>query len=189
MCINAHKPLFCDGSRKLVRVGSATVGGALPRRNLSVSGPEMSILESYEGAKQRNSLDHCGSVLVIDDDAWIRSVIADFLTDEGYSVNEAGDGSTGLEIAEQLQPDVILLDLALPMRSGLEVLQRLKERQPTREIPVIIVSAYAMLLVRDAAGRADGFVHKPIDLKQLLDHVNRLVRQADPRFRLLPPTS
>jgi CheY-like chemotaxis protein len=53
------------------------------------------------------------------------------------------------------------------MRSGLEVLERLKERQPTREIPVIIVSAYAMMLVGDHAGRADGVVHKPIDLKQL----------------------
>ncbi len=148
----------------------------------------MNMLQSHDGPSVRTSLDEHGTVLVIDDDAWIRSVMAEFLADEGYSVIQAGDGSSGLDLAERLQPDVILLDLALPMRSGLEVLQRLKEWQPTREIPVIIVSAYAMLLVGDHAGRADGVVHKPIDLKQLLDHVNVLVRQADARFRLLPPT-
>ncbi len=148
----------------------------------------MNVLLSAAGPGVASSLRPRGTVLVIDDDAWIRSVIAEFLADEGYTVTQAGDGSSGLDLAERLQPDVILLDLALPMRSGLEVLQRLKERQPTREIPVIIVSAYAMLLIGDHAGRADGVVHKPIDLKQLLDHVNGLVRQADPSFRLLPPT-
>ena len=91
-------------------------------------------------------------------------------------------------MAEQIQPDVILLDLALPMRSGLEVLHRLKERQPTREIPIIILSAYAMLLVRDEATSADHLLEKPFNLKELLDHVNRVVRVAHPKFRLLPPT-
>jgi len=75
----------------------------------------------------------CGTVLVIDDDEWIRAVIVDFLTDEGFAVEQAADGTTGLRIAEEVQPDVIPLYLALPMRSGLEVLQRLKERQPTRQ--------------------------------------------------------
>ena len=130
-----------------------------------------------------------GTVLIIDDDAWIRSVIAEFLTDADFSVEQAADGASGLSLAEKVQPDVILLDLALPMRSGLEVLQRLKERQPTREIPIIIVSAYAMLLVRDMVARADGLLQKPFDLKELLDQVNQVVRGADPRFRLLPPPS
>ena len=149
----------------------------------------MNLLQSHDGPSAGSSCRQRGSVLVIDDDPWIRSVIAEFLADGGYSVTEAGDGSSGLDLAKRLQPDVILLDLALPMRSGLEVLQRLKARQPTREIPVIVVSAYAMLLIGEHAGRADGGVHKPIDLRQLLDHVNGLVRQAHPRFRLLPPTA
>jgi DNA-binding response OmpR family regulator len=127
-------------------------------------------------------------VLVIDDDAWIRSIIADFLIDADFSVEQAADAASGLSLAEQVQPDVILLDLALPMRSGLEVLRCLKERQPTREIPIIIVSAYAMLLVHDGATRRDGLLQKPLDLKELLDQVNQVVRQAHPNFRLLPPT-
>ena len=129
-----------------------------------------------------------GTVLVVDDDAWLRSVVAEFLKDEGYAVIEAADAATGLRLAEQVQPDVILLDLALPMRAGLEVLHRLKECQPTREIPIIIVSAYAMLLVRDEAARAEGLVQKPFDLQELLARVNQVVRDAHPRFRLLPPT-
>ncbi len=148
----------------------------------------MSSLQSDNGPVVVGAQCRRGTALIIDDDAWIRSVIAEFLTDEGYSVTEAADGSTGLHLAERLQPDVILLDLALPMRSGLEVLQRLNDRQPTREIPVIIVSAYAMLLGADR-GRANGLVHRPIDLRQLLDDVNGLVKQAHPRFRLLPPTA
>jgi two-component system phosphate regulon response regulator PhoB len=130
-----------------------------------------------------------GTVLIIDDDAWIRSVIAELLIDADFSVEQAADSATGFSLAEQVQPDVILLDLALPMHSGLEVLQRMKEHHPTREIPVIIVSAYAMLLVRDKAARADGLLQQPIDLKELLNKVNQVVRGADPRFRLLPPTS
>ncbi len=129
-----------------------------------------------------------GSVLIIDDDAWMRSVIAEFLLDEGYVVDEAADGATGLHMAEALEPDVVLLDLALPVRSGLEVLRRLKERSATRHIPVIVVSAYATLLVRDDEARPEGLLQKPVDLKELLDQVNGLIRAADPKFRLLPPT-
>ena len=132
---------------------------------------------------------HRGNVLVIDDDEWLRSVMVDFLAEQGYTVEQAADGSAGLRLAEQLQPDVILLDLALPMRSGLEVLHRLKERQPTREIPVIIVSAYAMLVVGDPAAYGDHLLHEPLDLKALLDRVNQVVKEAHPRFRLLPPTA
>ena len=130
-----------------------------------------------------------GIALVIDDDAWIRSVIAEFLAEQGYTVEQAADGSAGLHMAEQVQPDVILLDLALPMRAGLDVLHRLKERRPTRDIPIIIVSAYAMLVVGDPVVHADHQLKEPLDLKALLDRVNQVVKEAHPRFRLLPPIS
>ena len=117
-------------------------------------------------------------VLVIDDDKYIRSAIAELLTYEGYEVHQAEDGATGLVIAERLQPDLILLDLALPERSGLEVLQRVKESQPTRDIPVIIVSAYATLLLRVEATRAAGVLHKPFEFQELLNRVNEVARQT-----------
>jgi CheY-like chemotaxis protein len=76
-------------------------------------------------------------------------------------------------LAGERHPELILLDLALPGRSGLEVLNTLKESQPTREIPVIIVSAYALLLAGTAVGRADGLVQKPFDLTDLLLRVKQ----------------
>ncbi len=107
-------------------------------------------------------------VLVVDDDEWIRSIITEMLVAEGYAVSQARNGATALELAERLQPSIILLDLALPGRSGLEVLQELKDRRPTYDIPVLVVSAYAMLLLGKDARRADGVIQKPFDLAKLL---------------------
>ena len=78
------------------------------------------------------------TVLVVEDDPWIRSLMADLLAGEGYSVVQASDGRAGLEMAEMNDPDVILLDLAMPEKSGLDVLHELKSSKPTRDIPVIV---------------------------------------------------
>ncbi len=115
-------------------------------------------------------------VLVVDDDEWIRSIITEMLVAEGYAVSQARNGATALELAERLQPSIILLDLALPGRSGLEVLQELKDRRPTYDIPVLVVSAYAMLLLGKDARRADGVIQKPFDLAKLLNEVEHVSR-------------
>ena len=115
-------------------------------------------------------------VLVIDDDAWIRPTMRDVLVSGGYSVAEASDGATAVDIAERLQPGVILLDLALPKRSGVEVLKELKQRRPTQDIPVLVVSAYAMLILGQYARRADGVIQKPFDLAELLKAVEHASR-------------
>jgi CheY-like chemotaxis protein len=113
------------------------------------------------------------TVLVVEDDPWIRSLMADLLAGEGYSVVQASDGKAGLELAEENEPDVILLDLAMPEKSGLDVLHELKNSQPTSDIPVIIVSAYAMLMMGSDARRADGVIQKPFDLADLLVQVEQ----------------
>jgi CheY-like chemotaxis protein len=112
-------------------------------------------------------------VLVVEDDPWIRSLMADLLAGEGYSVVQASDGKAGLDLAEQNDPDVILLDLAMPEKSGLDVLHELKSSKPTRDIPVIVVSAYAMLMMGSDARRADGVIQKPFDLADLLMQVEQ----------------
>jgi CheY-like chemotaxis protein len=113
------------------------------------------------------------TVLVVEDDPWIRSLMADLLAGEGYSVVQASDGKAGLEMAEESEPDVILLDLAMPEKSGLDVLHELKSSKPTRDIPVIVVSAYAMLMMGSDARRADGVIQKPFDLADLLLQVEQ----------------
>src|SRR5438046_9075039 len=96
------------------------------------------------------------TVLVVEDDPWIRSLMADLLTGEGYAVVQASDGKAGLEMAEDNEPDVILLDLAMPEKSGLDVLHELKTAKPTRDIPASVVSASALMVMGSDARRGEG---------------------------------
>jgi CheY-like chemotaxis protein len=114
------------------------------------------------------------TVLVVDDDASLRRILMDLLADEGYSVFEVPDGHTGLTLAERLTPDVILLDLALPGTSGLEVLEDLKRRPATRATPVIVMTAYAYLLRAGDVRYAAGVLQKPFDLSDLLGQIQRV---------------
>jgi CheY-like chemotaxis protein len=114
-------------------------------------------------------------ILIIDDDQWVRSVIAEMLEAEGFAVFEAADGETALELARRLQPAAILLDLSLPRRPGLEVLRELKVANDTHDIPVLVVSAYAILLRAEDMRRADAIIQKPFDMGELLLKVRQLV--------------
>ena len=80
-------------------------------------------------------------ILVVEDDPDIRELLIDSLCDIGYDVMEAGDGGAGLQSALEGLPDIILLDMMMPVLGGLEVLDLLKSDPLTRFIPVIMVSA------------------------------------------------
>src|SRR6266571_5205023 len=86
------------------------------------------------------------TVLVIEDDPWTRTITTALLAGEGFAVVEAKNGEEGLKQARAQAPDAILLDLALPTKSGLEVLRELKGEASTQDIPVIVVSAYGTLM-------------------------------------------
>jgi two-component system KDP operon response regulator KdpE len=117
--------------------------------------------------------DHKKLVLVVEDDDALCNVLAELLETEGYSVVQAGNGVDGLQLALKRTPDVILLDLGMPHRSGLDVLQALKQTAPTREIPVLIISGYAMVLMDTNGHGADGVIQKPFNLDHLLEQVER----------------
>ncbi len=91
------------------------------------------------------------TVLVIEDDPWTRTITTALLAGEGFAVVEAKNGEEGLNKARQHSPDAVLLDLALPTKSGLEVLRELKSDVSTLGIPVIVVSAYGSLMNEDDA--------------------------------------
>src|SRR5690349_5462147 len=118
------------------------------------------------------------TVLVIEDDPWTRTITTALLAGEGFAVVEAKNGEEGLSAARQHMPDAVLLDLALPTKSGLEVLRELKGDKATGEIPVIIVSAYASLMNERDAHQADGVVQKPFDYDDLVGHVERVTSGA-----------
>jgi CheY-like chemotaxis protein len=121
------------------------------------------------------------AVLVIDDDAWVRAVVVELLTDEGYAVEQAVDGLQGLAAVESGHPDVVLLDLALPACSGLDVLHTLKANERTRHIPVLIVSAYGLLLSGDDVDLVAGVVQKPFDVTALLRRIQDAIQAPAPR--------
>src|SRR2546429_8729611 len=82
---------------------------------------------------------HC--VLVIDDDSNIRTLIKLLLEHQGHRVFLALDGDTGLKLAAQQRPDIILLDVAMPRRSGMDVYKDLQSNQSTADIPILVFSA------------------------------------------------
>jgi CheY-like chemotaxis protein len=99
------------------------------------------------------------------------------LAKHGYEVVVAGDGAQGVEAAIRERPDLILMDLSLPVLSGWEAAQQLKASAQTRPIPIIALSAHALAGERDRALAAgcDDFETKPVDLARLLDKVARLL--------------
>ncbi len=113
-------------------------------------------------------------VLIIDDDPRSLSSLASFVGSEGYTVRIAHDGQSGLDIAREIQPDVILLDVIMPERDGWSVLRELKEDAMLCETPVILVSVVTDRDMGLAFGAVDHLV-KPIDPTQLLDRIGRLV--------------
>jgi DNA-binding response OmpR family regulator len=120
------------------------------------------------------------TVLVIEDDPWTRTITTALLAGEGFAVVEAKNGEEGLKLARAHSPSAILLDLALPTKSGLDVLRELKDDQPTREIPVIIVSAYGTLMNETDAHHAAGVIQKPFDYDDLVGQVERATRSLEP---------
>jgi chemotaxis family two-component system response regulator PixH len=118
------------------------------------------------------------TVLVIEDDPWTRTITTALLAGEGFAVVEAKNGEEGLTQAREHTPHAILLDLALPTKSGLEVLRELKGSDSTRAIPVIIVSAYGALMNEQDAQRAAGVIQKPFDYDDLVGQVERATARS-----------
>ena len=119
------------------------------------------------------------SILIIDDEAGIRETLETLLELEGYRVETAIDGEAGLERLEQTAYDLVLLDLALPGRNGIEILSIIRER--ASELPVIMLTAYGTVnnVVDAIRAGAQNFVQKPWDNEKLLADI----RAAIARFR------
>jgi DNA-binding NtrC family response regulator len=132
-------------------------------------------LNSSEAAAPPFASSPGASILVIDDEMAIRESLEVLLLLEGYSVRMAADGEEGLRILEQENFDLVLLDLALPGQSGLELLPQIKDRQP--ELPVIMITAYGTVdnVVESIRAGAENFVQKPWDNEKLLADIRSAV--------------
>ena len=122
-----------------------------------------------------------GKILIVDDVSTNRIVFKVKLTAAGYQTVMAADGATCVRLALSEKPDIILLDLFLPDRSGIEVLQALKTHPQTRRIPVVMFSSEADANLRLAAlrGGAEDFMARPIDDQTLLARLRGLLRSRE----------
>jgi CheY-like chemotaxis protein len=114
-------------------------------------------------------------VLVIDDDPGIRQVVSFVLSDEGYDVDEASDGARALETIERRHPDLILLDMKMPVMDGWEFARRYRARYGSRAA-IVVVTAATDAALRGADVDADDFLAKPFDLDALIECVARTMR-------------
>jgi DNA-binding response OmpR family regulator len=117
-------------------------------------------------------------IVVVEDEQPIRRGVVDALRASGYEVAEAADGARGLEEALRLGVDLVLLDLLLPKRDGLEVLSELRKIRPT--LPVIILTARGTEedRVRGLKMGADDYVVKPFSARELLARVEAVLRRS-----------
>ena len=114
-------------------------------------------------------------ILIIDDEDAIRESLDTLLTLEGFSVNAAADGAAGMELLSRNEYDLLLLDLALPGQSGIDLLPRIVEMQPN--LPVIMITAYGTVgnVVDAIRAGAENFVQKPWDNEKLLADIRAAV--------------
>jgi DNA-binding response OmpR family regulator len=115
-------------------------------------------------------------ILVVDDEEEIRTLLENFLTGQGYGVILASDGNVALELAETENPQIIILDIKLPGLNGIEVCRRLKEKEKTKSIPVIVITGFGDNKIVALDAGADDFVNKPFDLAELSIRVKSALR-------------
>ena len=123
------------------------------------------------------------TVLVVEDDAPLRRMVSIFLRAAGYHVRPAEDGSSGLALARDERPDLVLLDLMMPGLDGWEVLRRLKGDALTAAIPVLVLTASVDPPLTEHALRlgATRFLAKPIDSRVLVEIVDDVLGQTEGR--------
>ena len=114
------------------------------------------------------------TILICDDEPTLRELVRVSL-DGGYRFAEASDGFTALQLARELAPDVVVLDLMLPRLSGLEVLAKLRADDRLRSTPVLVITAWNDTMDVALQAGADSFVTKPFQPDELKDAVERLL--------------
>ena len=123
---------------------------------------------------------HERHILIVDDYPDALEIWALYLRAVGYRVSTAADGHTAVAKAEQLSPDLIVLDLELPGISGFEAARRLRRNPTTQDIPLIAATGYShprQLAMAHEAG-FDDVVVKPVDPDSLVEHIERLLDVA-----------
>jgi len=118
-------------------------------------------------------------VLIIEDDPFIRELEKALFEIKGYTVFEAGDAKSGLRIAKDENPDVIVIDFQLPKMNGIKAIQLFKNDPDTKNIPCVIVTASATEEQKELLKSSDacGYITKPINTRTFVEEVIKLSRE------------
>ena len=116
------------------------------------------------------------TILVVDDTEWNRELLVQLLEDD-YTVLQAVDGGEGVRMAEERKPDLILMDLGMPVMDGWEATRKIKAQEALKNIPVIAVTSHAMVGDEIEARKAgcDDYLSKPIDDEALIAKIKRFI--------------
>jgi len=118
-------------------------------------------------------------VLIAEDNAVNRELLRELLEIRGYTVFEACDGQEALQMIEQTQPDLVLLDIGMPVLDGFAVVRKIRENPHLANLPAVAVTAYAMQDDREKIlnSKFDGYLSKPINSRSLIEELDRLLSQ------------
>lgn len=122
------------------------------------------------------------TILLVEDNELNRDMLSRRLTRNGFRVIMAEDGRAGVDLATRERPDLILMDLSLPVMDGWEATRMLKNSADTSAIPVIALTAHAMAGDEEQAFRSgcDDFDTKPVDFNRLLGKIQAALRKSRP---------
>jgi CheY-like chemotaxis protein len=126
-------------------------------------------------------------VLVVEDNPVNRELLRELLESWGYAVMEACDGQEALRMADEAQPDILLLDIGMPLLDGYSVARKIRENPGLTQLPILAITAYAMQGDREEILKSgfNGYLSKPINAQALADELDRLLCEQKARNRPL----
>ena len=130
-------------------------------------------LEEFQG---RHTYRH---ILVVDDDAFIVKLIQEDLGLEGYNVSSASDGQAALQLAKKTKPNLVILDVNMPMINGLKTMEYLRGLEETKNIPILFLSGESSSRLAPALASVPrvSYIKKPVDLEDLHSIIHHLLEK------------
>ncbi len=122
-----------------------------------------------------------GKILIIDDDAVSTAVLDEYLSNSGYKVHNAIDGENGLEKMRIIDPDLILLDIMMPGKDGIQILKEIKLTPGFASIPILLLTAInrSNIKVKGLELGADDYITKPVDKAELLARIKLSIKRSE----------
>lgn len=118
------------------------------------------------------------TILVVDDAAFMRMMIRDILVAEGYTIHEAVNGRDAVEKYEELSPDLVTMDITMPVMNGIEALREIRSRNPAARVLMVSAMGQQPLIMEALEAGATDFLVKPFQPTKVLDTVKRCLSQT-----------